>query len=118
MPGQVERETSDGPQECTDPASPTNSDRAGGEIRPSLVGEETGGHVPSEDLLIALNADLRKLAAGKMAREHAVQTLLPTALVHEAWLKLGGQKFEKQAHFFGAAAEAMQASIEEQVGTR
>jgi hypothetical protein len=35
-----------------------------------------------------------------MAREHPGQTLQPTALVHEAWLRLGAQRFENRAHFF------------------
>src|SRR5262249_48163467 len=50
------------------------------------------------------------LAASKMAREPAGATLQPTALVHEAWLRLAGnhdQQWEGRAHFFGAAAEAM-----------
>jgi RNA polymerase sigma factor (TIGR02999 family) len=54
--------------------------------------------------------ELRRLAAAKMAREAAAQTLQPTALVHEAWLRLGGENqppWENRAHFFGAAAEAM-----------
>ena len=54
--------------------------------------------------------ELRKLAAAKMANEAAGNTLQPTALVHEAWLRLVGnqnQEWEGRAHFFGAAAEAM-----------
>ena len=50
------------------------------------------------------------LAASKMARETPGQTLQPTELVHEAWLRLVGsanRKFENRAHFFSAAAEAM-----------
>jgi RNA polymerase sigma factor (TIGR02999 family) len=54
--------------------------------------------------------ELRKLAAARMANEAPGQTLQPTALVHEAWLRLGGaegQSWDGRAHFFGAAAEAM-----------
>src|SRR5664279_4823447 len=54
--------------------------------------------------------ELRKLAMHKMANEAAGHTLQPTALVHEAWLRLVGganPKFENRAHFFAAAAEAM-----------
>ena len=58
-------------------------------------------------LLTQIYAELRQLARAKMAREQPGQTLQPTALVHEAWLRLGGQRFENRAHFFGAAAEAM-----------
>jgi len=54
--------------------------------------------------------ELRGLAAAKMARESAGHTLQPTALVHEAWLRLGGDSqpdWRNHRHFFGAAAEAM-----------
>lgn len=62
------------------------------------------------ELLPLVYEELRKLAASKMAREAAGQTLQPTALVHEAWLKLAGNQeaqWEGRRHFFGAAAEAM-----------
>ncbi len=61
-------------------------------------------------LLNLVYGELRRLAAAQMSRERAGQTLQPTALVHEAWLRLGGDHqptWENQAHFFGAAAEAM-----------
>jgi RNA polymerase sigma factor (TIGR02999 family) len=54
--------------------------------------------------------ELRALAARKMARESGPQTLQPTALVHEAWLRLGGDEqptWENRTHFLCAAAEAM-----------
>jgi len=51
--------------------------------------------------------ELRQLARAKMASERFGHTLQPTALVHEAWLRLGDQRFENRAHFFSAAAEAM-----------
>ena len=60
-----------------------------------------------ERLLPLVYAELRQLARAKMAREQPRHTLQPTALVHEAWLRLGEQPFENRAHFFGAAAEAM-----------
>src|SRR5947199_4199164 len=51
---------------------------------------------------------LRQLATRKLARETPGQTLQPTALVHEAYLRLvGDQQFEGRGHFFAAAAEAM-----------
>src|SRR6478736_7618881 len=56
------------------------------------------------------NNELRRLAAHKMAGERPGHTLQPTALVHEAWLKLvdsPAQSWQNRAHFFGAAAEAM-----------
>jgi RNA polymerase sigma factor (TIGR02999 family) len=64
----------------------------------------------SNELLPMVYEELRRLAAHKMANEALVQTLQPTALVHEAWLRLtGGEnvKWDGRAHFFGAAAEAM-----------
>jgi RNA polymerase sigma factor (TIGR02999 family) len=54
--------------------------------------------------------ELRKLAAAKMTREDPGQTLQPTALVHEAWLRLigsGWRHWNSRGHFFGAAAESM-----------
>jgi RNA polymerase sigma factor (TIGR02999 family) len=60
-----------------------------------------------EELLAQVYAELRQLARAKMAREQPGHTLQPTALVHEAWLRLGYQRFENRAHFFAAAAEAM-----------
>jgi RNA polymerase sigma factor (TIGR02999 family) len=67
------------------------------------------GHA-SEELLPLVYDELRRLAAARMANELAGQTLQPTALVHEAWLRLvgpGEQMWQNRAHFFGAAAEAM-----------
>lgn len=64
----------------------------------------------SEELLPLVYDELRQLAAARMAREAAGHTLQPTALVHEAWLRLAGDQgrsWENRAHFFGAAAEAM-----------
>ena len=64
----------------------------------------------AEDLLPLVYKELRQLAAAKMAQERPGQTLQPTALVHEAWLKLVGAKnqtWDGRAHFFAAAAEAM-----------
>jgi RNA polymerase sigma factor (TIGR02999 family) len=69
-----------------------------------------GDRHASEELLPLVYEQLRELAARKMAQETPGQTLQPTALVHEAWLRLvGGQniQWEGRAHFFGAAAEAM-----------
>src|SRR5579863_7535064 len=70
---------------------------------------DSGDAKSADELLPLLYEELRKLAASKMARETPGQTLQPTALVHEAWLRLGGegQLWENRAHFFAAAAEAM-----------
>jgi RNA polymerase sigma factor (TIGR02999 family) len=67
---------------------------------------EHGDPKAADELLPLVYGELRKLAASKMPN----QTLQPTALVHEAWLRLVGNtepKFENRAHFFAAAAEAM-----------
>jgi RNA polymerase sigma factor (TIGR02999 family) len=64
----------------------------------------------STELLPLVYHELRRHAAGRMAREAAGQTMQPTALVHEAWLRLmvgGDRRWQNRAHFFGAAAEAM-----------
>jgi RNA polymerase sigma factor (TIGR02999 family) len=64
----------------------------------------------ADELLPLVYGELRKLAAARMANESPNQTLQPTALVHEAWLRLNGDenvKWDGRAHFFGAAAEAM-----------
>jgi len=65
----------------------------------------------SEEILPLVYNDLRRQAGAQMARESGAQTLQPTALVHEAWLRLTGQgqpqRWQNRAHFFGAAAEAM-----------
>lgn len=67
------------------------------------------GDAPARAELVPLiYAELRALARAKMAREQPGHTLQPTALVHEAWLRLDeGARFENRAHFFGAAGEAM-----------
>ena len=69
-----------------------------------------GERQASSDLLPLVYEELRQLAGARMAREASGQTLQPTALVHEAWLRLvgeGNRSWENRAHFFGAAAEAM-----------
>ncbi len=72
---------------------------------------QSGDPHAADALLAVVYDELRQIAAQKMAREAPGQTLQPTALVHEAWLRLAGgnQKagFANRAHFFAAAAEAM-----------
>ena len=76
-----------------------------------LSAMEAGDPRAGDQLLPLVYDELRKLAAAKMAQEQAGQTLQATALVHEAWLRLGGtespQAWNGRGHFFGAAAEAM-----------
>ena len=71
---------------------------------------EKGDPAVAADLLPLVYRELRRLAAHKMAQEKPGQTLQPTALVHEAWLRLNEsnrQEWRGREHFFSAAAEAM-----------
>ncbi len=72
---------------------------------------EQGDSHAAARLLPLVYDELRQLAARKMAQEKAGQTLQPTALVHEAYLRLvdpeGARRRESRAHFYAAAAEAM-----------
>ena len=80
------------------------------EITRILNAIQEGDSKATEQLLPAVYDELRRLAAHKMAGEMAGHTLQPTALVHEAWLRLGAadqQNWANRAHFFAAAAEAM-----------
>src|SRR5262245_13316296 len=77
------------------------------EITSVLEAIKSGRSHAQADLLTLVYEELRQLASTKMAREQPGQTLQPTALVHEAWLRLGDARFDNRTHFFGAAAEAM-----------
>jgi RNA polymerase sigma factor (TIGR02999 family) len=70
-----------------------------------------GDPLAAEQLMALVYEELRQLARRKMTRERPGHTLQPTALVHEAWLRLIGKDgkphFQNRAHFFAAAAEAM-----------
>jgi len=71
---------------------------------------EHGDPKAAAEMLPIVYDELRRLAAHKMSGEAAGHTLQATALVHEAWMRLGGEDapaFQNRAHFFGAAAEAM-----------
>ena len=74
-----------------------------------LLNRVSSAAVPASELLPPVYAELRRMAAQRMAAEAAGHTLQATALVHEAWLRLGGaeQNWQNRAHFYGAAAEAM-----------
>lgn len=76
---------------------------------------EQGDPKAADELLPLVYQELRQLAAHKMAHEAPGQTLQPTALVHEAWLRLAGDdgqaQFQNRAHFFAAAAEAMRRTL-------
>lgn len=79
-----------------------------GDFTKLLESMRGSGSDAGERVLSLVYSELRQLARVKMARELPGQTLQPTALVHEAWLRLGEPAdFANRAHFFGAAAEAM-----------
>ena len=76
-----------------------------------------GRYQPAAELLPELYAELRRLAAALSTRLRPGQTLQPTALVHEAYLRLVGDRdpgWEGRRHFFGAAARAMREILIEQ----
>src|SRR4029077_18429620 len=87
------------------PPFPTMSDGA------SVPSNAEGARMaPASELLPLVYEELRKLAAHKLANEAPGQTLQPTALVHEAWLRLAGKtdsQWQNRAHFLAAAADAM-----------
>jgi RNA polymerase sigma factor (TIGR02999 family) len=77
---------------------------------------EQGDPHAAQELLPLVYQELRKLAAQRMAQEPPGQTLQPTALVHEAYLRLVGQGdpgWQNRGHFFAAAAEAMRRIVVE-----
>ncbi len=78
------------------------------EITHLLDAAGAGDRQAAADLLPLVYDELRKLAAARMAGEKPGHTLDATALVHEAYLRLvGDRRFEGRGHFFAAAAEAM-----------
>lgn len=72
---------------------------------------DQGDQAASEELLPRVYQELRKLAADRLSRESAAESLQPTELVHEAYVRLvdgnAAQQWNGRGHFFGAAAEAM-----------
>ena len=91
------------------------------EITQLLENAEKGDAQAIHDLLPLVYDELRKVAAHKMSGEASGHTLQPTALVHEAWLRLAGDgtpHFQNRAHFFGAAAEAMRRILIERARRR
>jgi len=80
------------------------------EVTRILDAIQRGDSKAADALLPLVYDELRRLAAHRMAGEAPGQTLQATALVHEAWLRLGGDdqpSWQNRAHFFAAAAEAM-----------
>src|SRR5712691_11774296 len=80
------------------------------EVTVILDAIQKGDPKAAEELLPLVYAELRKLAASKLAQQPPDQTLQPTALVHEAYIRLlgdGNHSWQDRRHFFAAAAEAM-----------
>jgi RNA polymerase sigma factor (TIGR02999 family) len=83
-----------------------------------LTNIEQGDCTAAERLLPLVYDELRRMASAMLANERPGQTLQPTALVHEAWLRLAGsgkeQSFASRTHFFAAAAESMRRILVDQ----
>jgi RNA polymerase sigma factor (TIGR02999 family) len=92
------------------------------EVTRILSALEQGDPHAAEQLLPLVYEELRKLAAQKMAQEAPGQTLQPTALVHEVYLRLVGvakvQHWDSRRHFFAAAAEAMRRILVERARSK
>src|SRR5687767_8681282 len=92
-----------------------------GEITVMLDRMRGGDAAAADELMRSVYGELHTLAVARMGREAAGHTLQPTALVHEAWLRLGGPAqpdWQNRRHFFGAAAEAMRRILIEQARRR
>ena len=78
------------------------------------------GPLPTDELFPLVYEEMRRLAAQKIAHERSDCSLTPTALVHEAYIRLsgGGAHWENRRHFFGAAAEAMRRILVENARRR
>ena len=92
------------------------------EVMRTLSAIEQGDPQAASQLLPLLYEELRQLAAHKLAHETPGQTLQPTALVHEAYLRLVGEgegrPWDSRGHFFAAAAEAMRRILVENARRR
>lgn len=92
---------------ATDPPQP---DETPGDVTRLLLEIGRGNEQAVDQLIPLVYGELRRLARARMSRERPGQTLQPTALVHEAYLRLvrdEAARWENRAHFFGADAEAM-----------
>jgi RNA polymerase sigma factor (TIGR02999 family) len=86
------------------------SDDSGERITQLLQSWQQGDAQSGEEVVPLVYAELRRIARIRLSAERSGHTLQPTALVHEAWLRLVGsnqQSWQNRAHFFAAAAEAM-----------
>jgi RNA polymerase sigma factor (TIGR02999 family) len=102
--------------------TPVLRDLSVSEVTQILSALEQGDSQAAEDLLPLVYDELRRLAAQRLAHERPGQTLQPTALVHEAYLRLVGNDPDRawhgRAHFFKAAAEAMRRILVDRARSR
>jgi len=99
---------------------PQNSPSAG-EVTSLLKQNDISDAEKNELLLTLIYTELRSLANYKMSSERANHTLTPTALVHEAYLRLVNEpdlKWQSKNHFFAAAAESMRRILIESARTK
>jgi RNA polymerase sigma factor (TIGR02999 family) len=92
-----------------------------GDITRLLVEWQSGDAAALDDLIPLVYDELRALASAHLAREHGPRTLQPTALVHEAWMRLAGSEpghLASRNHFFATAAAAMRRILVEQARRR
>lgn len=98
----------------SDPAEPARPSAASSDDITRLLGEVRGGAAGAEDRLVeVVYQELRQLAASRLRGERGPVSVGPTALVHEAWLRLGLVRadFVDRGHFFGAAARVMRQAL-------
>lgn len=91
------------------------------EVTLLLEAAQRGDTLATEKLLPLVYEELRRMARAQLAHERVGQTLQPTALVHEAYLRLvggGDVSWNSRAHFFGAAAQAMRRILVDRARTR
>ncbi|HKQ48395.1 MAG TPA: sigma-70 family RNA polymerase sigma factor [Phycisphaerae bacterium] len=89
---------------------PESQPLTGGDVTTLLVRAQKGDRLATEELFPLVYEELRTLAARHLSRDSGAQTLQPTALVHEAFIRLvgpGDSSWENRRHFFGAAAKAI-----------
>jgi RNA polymerase sigma factor (TIGR02999 family) len=91
------------------------------QVTEAIEAMRQGDPQAAEQLLVLVYNELRQVAAQMMSHEPSGHTLQPTALVHEAWLRLGAGSqpaWVNRAHFFAAAAEAMRRVLVERARRR
>ena len=114
--------SSDEPAPTEFPSGRAGRSQQRGDVTQILSDIEQGDGQAAEQLLPLVYAELRKLAAAKMAQEKPGQTLQATALVHDAYIRLvdvdKAQHWDSRGHFFSAAAEAMRRILVERARRR